>query len=96
MSVDYSVIPERIMNNLLGYVRGEEAPGGFLFAVLSNDLFQAVGRADQEIKPLIPLIVQYIHWEVPGVCHGSPEHVKRWMQQKQEREKGYGLYELRV
>ncbi len=81
---DYSLIPERIMSNLLYYVKGEEAPGGFLYAVLCNNLFAAVSRADEEIKPLIPLIVQYIHWEVPGGCHGSPEHVKRWMEEKQK------------
>ena len=84
---DYSVIPERIMNNLLYYVKGEEAPGGFLYAVLSNNLFSAMARADKEMKPLIPLLVQYIHWEVPGGCHGSPEHVKAWMEKtKKERE----------
>lgn len=79
---DYSLIPERVMQNLLAYVKGEEAPGGFLYAVLTNDLFRTVGRADAEMKPLIPLLVHYIHWEVPGNCHGSPEIVKSWMQKK--------------
>ena len=79
MSVDYSAIPERIMQNLLYYVKGEEAPGGFLYSVLCNDLFGAVGKADKEMKPLIPLLVHYIHWEVPGNCHGSREIVKEWM-----------------
>jgi len=85
---DYGLIPERVMNNLLAYVQGEEAPGGFLYAVLSNDLFQAIGRADNEMKPLIPLLVHYIHWEVPGGCHGSPEHVKRWMEEKRKEKAG--------
>lgn len=87
MSADYSLIPERVMNNLLHYVKGEEAPGGFLYAVLCNDLFSAVGRADEEMKPLIPLLVNYIHWNVPGGCHGSPEIVKDWFNQKQEEKK---------
>ena len=81
---DYSLIPERIMQNLLYYVKGEEAPGGFLYAVLCNDLFGAVGKADNEMKPLIPLLVQYIHWEMPGGCHGSPEIVKTWMNKKRQ------------
>ena len=81
---DYSLIPERIMQNLLHYVKGDEAPGGFLYAVLSNNLFSSVSRADEEMKPLIPLLVHYIHWEVPGGCHGSPEHVKEWMSKKKE------------
>jgi len=82
IKADYSLIPERVMNNLLAYVKGDEALGGVLYAVMSNDLFQAVGRADTEMKPLIPLLVQYIHWEVPGGCHGSPAHVKAWMEKK--------------
>ena len=87
MRADYSLIPERIMNNLLYYVKGEESPGGFLYAVLCNDLFGAVGKADDEMKPLIPLLVQFIHWEVPSGCHGSREHVKAWMDKPKE-EKG--------
>ena len=79
---DYTLIPERVMQNLLAYVKGEEAPGGFLYAVLCNDLFRSIGRADEEIKPLIPLLVHYIHWELPGNCHGSPEIVKAWMEKK--------------
>ena len=82
---NYSLIPERVMNNLLAYVEGQEALGGFLYAVMSNNLFQAVGRADTEMKPLIPLLVHYIHWEIPGECHGSPEHVKAWMEKTQKR-----------
>lgn len=81
---DYSVIPERIMNNLLHYVAGDEFPGGFLYTVLCNDLFGAVGRADDEMKPLIPILVQYIYLEVPIGCHGSPEKVEAWMKKKQE------------
>lgn len=87
---DYSLIPERIMSNLLHYVKGEEAPGGFLYAVLCHDLFGAVGRADAEMKPLIPLLVSFIHWELPSLCHGSPEHVKRWMEEKRA-EKNSGI-----
>jgi len=87
MKADYHLIPERIMNNLLYYVKGEEAPGGFLYSVLCNDLFGAVGKADDEIKPLIPLIVMYIHWEVPGNCHGSPAIVKEWMSKPKEEKK---------
>lgn len=84
---DYSLIPERIMSNLTYYVKGEEVPGGFLYAVLCNDLFKAVGRADKEMQPLIPLLVHYIHWELPAGCHGSPEHVAEWTEKKRkERE----------
>ena len=84
---DYTLIPERIFNNLKYYVLGEEYPGGFLYTVLCNDLFGAVGKADNEMLPLIPLLVHYIHWEVPGGCHGSPEHVKALMEKKRAEKK---------
>jgi hypothetical protein len=79
MSEDYSLIPDRIMQNLIYYVKGEEAPGGFLYTVLCNDLFGAIGRADSQMTPLIPLLVKYIHCKTPVGCHGSPELVKEWM-----------------
>lgn len=85
-SVDYSLIPERIMNNILGYVEGTEMPGGFLYAVLSNDLFKSIAKADDEVLKMLPLIVHYIHWQVPSACHGSPEHVKEWMNKTRLKE----------
>lgn len=84
MSEDYSLIPYRVMNNLLEYVEGNEMPGGFLYAVLCHDLFQAVGRADNEMQPLIPLLVKFISWKIPYGCHGSPEIVQRWVEKKQK------------
>jgi hypothetical protein len=84
MTVDYSPIPTRIMQNLLGYVEGKQTPGGFLYAVLCNDLFRAVGRADKEMLPLIPLLCSYIHWEIPASCHGSPEIVEAWMNKEEK------------
>ena len=80
MNTEYLKIPESIMENLLHYVKGEESPSGFLYAVLCNDLFGAVEKADKEMKPLIHLLCQYIHSKLPGGCHGSREIVKLWMQ----------------
>ncbi len=77
---DYSLIPERIMINLTHYVEGKEVPGGFLYSVLSNNLFRSIGKADREMLPLIPVLVHYIHWELPGNCHGSEEVVNKWIE----------------
>lgn len=82
---DYSLIPERIMLNLKYYIEGKEIPGGFLCAVLSNDLFKAVTKADDEMLPLIPLLVHYIHWECPSGCHGSVQQVEEWTKEKRKK-----------
>lgn len=79
---DYSLIPERMMQSLKNYIEKGERVGGFLTSVLSNDLWRAVGSADDINKPLIPTYVHYLHWESPAECHGSPEHVKAWYEKK--------------
>lgn len=85
MKEAYSIIPERIMKNLLAYVDHGQPVGGFLTSVLSNDLFKSVVRADDEILPLLPLLVHFIHWELPMTCHGSLEHVENWIKKKREQ-----------
>ena len=54
-------------------------PGSFLRAVLANDLFDAVARADPESLALIGDVVRYIHWELPSGCHGTREKVTSWV-----------------
>lgn len=81
---DYSQIPEEIMNSLSDYVNREYVPMGFLYQVLCNNLFGAIHRADATMKPLIPLLCEYIFWEIPGDCWGSREIVKAYMAEKQD------------
>jgi len=49
-----------------------------LTAVLSNNLFKAVGTADPDSMASLKSIVMVIHNELPSNCHGSPEKVKIW------------------
>lgn len=53
-------------------------PGGFLTAVLSNDLFRAYDLADEFSKADMDLIVKFIYNNLPGECWGSKERVKIW------------------
>jgi hypothetical protein len=76
---DYHRIPELTMEALRRYVECRIRPGGFLVAVLSNDLFEAIGRADAENLEALPAIVGYIHGELPGGCWGSPERYHDWL-----------------
>jgi hypothetical protein len=52
--------------------------GDFLRAVLSNNLMEAVGRADDDNIRVLPAICSYVYMELPGPCHGSPEIVFEW------------------
>lgn len=80
-------INDHMNKSLELYINHGCDPGHFLKAVLSNDLFDAVGRADIHSTIFLPLIVSYIYNELPSGCHGSREIVKDWMKLKQEEMK---------
>lgn len=71
-------IPDRMMESLTEYVRIGRPVGDFLNAVLSNNLSEAVGRADDENIRNIPAYVAYLYNEAPSMCHGSVEKVRNW------------------
>ena len=55
-------------------------PGGFLTAVICNDLLSAVSHADEWNLELIPQYVKYLYNEAPGNCWGSTEAMQTWME----------------
>jgi hypothetical protein len=68
---------QEVKQSINGYVQRRENPGSFLTAVLSNDLFEAIGRADENSLASLKGIVGYIYNELPGDVWGSREKVKR-------------------
>lgn len=71
-------IPERMMCGITRWVEDAIYPGHFLTAILSNDLAEAVGRADDENMQNIPAYMGYLYNMVPSACHGSVEKMKAW------------------
>lgn len=74
--------------SLLLYVRHGIPTGGFLTAVLCNDLSRAMSSA----HPSLPIgfvrhLVLYIHTYLPATCYGSREIVNNWIRQNMGREK---------
>jgi len=57
------------------YVHNRIRPGGFMYAVLTNDLRQAVSMADADNINLLPEIVKYLYNEIPFCIWGSVEAV---------------------
>lgn len=75
---EYSAIPEATQGSILRYVEHRIQPGGFLTAVLCNDLYNATGRADKDNLIALPLIVRWFANKCPGL-YGSEnmlEHIK--------------------
>ena len=63
---------------LAQYVETGEAGGSFLYAVLSNELQQAFGRADDQAARDLHAIVRAVYSHVPSVACGSPADVRAW------------------
>ncbi len=53
--------------------------GSFLEAVISNDLREAMARADEDSRAALFGLVSYLHNDCPGGCWGSPERYRDWM-----------------
>jgi len=79
----YGKIPQRIMDALIRYGKEHLPPGGFLTEVLSNEL-SAVFKADPEVLPHLKPICWFVYNQMPNGCHGSRDHVERWIQEPTE------------
>ena len=72
-------IPESTLEGITAYIEERRPPGGFLRAVLENNLSESFGRADENNQAALLAIVQYIYWKIPGPCWGSPDKVNAWL-----------------
>lgn len=74
-----SDVPEHLQPGLVRYLGDGIRPGGFLCAVLANDLAGAVSRADGDsAKGLVPL-VRFLFDYAPVLAWGSTEAVENWI-----------------
>jgi hypothetical protein len=78
--------PAATIEEIDHYVRNHCPVGSFLTAVLSNDLMAAVGHADETNLEALPAICRYVHWKIPGRCHGSREAVEAWLDRPQQED----------
>jgi hypothetical protein len=67
--------PEDIIDSITRYVNDGCPTGGFLFAVLSNDLKGVFAQADYNNRTLLFEIVGYCYNEIPSRVWGSEEKV---------------------
>lgn len=72
-------VPAIIIDSLDNYRDKKWEPGGFLTAVLSNDLQDAVARADEHNIRIIPDIVYVLYNDYPSGMWGSREAVREWL-----------------
>ena len=78
--IDGWTVPATLRDGLVRYVVDRVATGGFLRAVLENDLSGALARLDRGV-PIEDLraITGWIYNEAPSPCWGSPAKVAAWL-----------------
>lgn len=81
-------IPDRTLKTLEKYVKDGIPTGDFLFAVLTNNLTNAVLRADEGNLAAIREIMLYVYNEVPSEAWGTEEKVKAWLKKKAKEMEG--------
>jgi len=71
-------INSQMMEGIRRYIEKGLPPGGFLTAIITNDLRGAVEHADYFNINHIPAFVAYFVNEAPGPCYGSKAIMKTW------------------
>jgi hypothetical protein len=89
-SMTYSSARDKVPQHTLGaldrYVEHHLQPGGFLLAVLENNLREAFIRADNDNLDAMRHIVTYCYNHIPFICWGSPKVVEAWLAARHEGE----------
>ena len=78
-------IPEHMCDSIAGYIVGDyKHVGGFLTAVLSNDLAGAFSKADDENRYAIDKYIRFLWNDCPSGCWGSKEAFDSWLSRDRE------------
>jgi hypothetical protein len=75
------------IETLILYRDGGCEPGSCTRAILENDLFKAIPRADPCTRQLIGDILVWIVRNLPHGAYGSREKVDAWMSAKRQEER---------
>lgn len=67
-------------------------PGGFLTAVLENNLVETFSRAEHINTVLVKDIVQFLYNRFPSSAWGSPERIKDWVEFVKENNQKSEVY----
>lgn len=75
----FSKVPEHTRGALERYFLYGMEPGSFIKAVLCNDLYSSVSRADTWNKQSLADIVSWIAEHAPEGSWGHPEYYEEWI-----------------
>lgn len=73
-----SGIPDYMRDGLIAHILDGRPTGGFLTALLSNDLKETFNKADDVNQKVVYNYVFFLFNYAPRAAWGSPERVERW------------------
>ena len=73
------LIRGRMLVAIENYIEHGQSVGGFLQAVISNNLKESFQRADDENRKNLVAFVDFLTWEAPATCWGSSEKYSDWV-----------------
>lgn len=73
-------IPKNIYDGIKNHVENRIPAGHFVTAVLENNLSEALAYADPTSLAHLKTIAQFIFNDIPSTAWGSPEAVKKWLE----------------
>lgn len=76
--IEWQKCPDSLQGGLRRWAEEGIYPGGFLRAVLENDLRESFKRADNKNLGRMFTIVSFMFNQMPAGCWGSPEKVLEW------------------
>ena len=79
LPVDYSTLPEHMREGARLYLEHGIEPGGFLTAVLCNDLVGAYARADHINRERMEHWAAWLYHNCPSPAWGSRAKVEAYM-----------------
>lgn len=83
--VSYERLPDYMQGSAREYVEDGYVSGGFLRAVLENDLTKSFGYADSENKKRIEDWALWLFNDAPSACWGSKDKVDAWIKECEKR-----------
>lgn len=72
---------ETTREQLVNYKEYGIRPGDFVYAVLCNNLIDAICRADEDNARSLKEIIRFVNDELPWGCWGGPERINTWIKQ---------------
>lgn len=77
-SLEVANMPDNMRMPMVRWVKYGYLPGGFLQALLRNDLCDAINRADQLNLIHLYTWAKWLQNAAPSGCYGSRENVQSW------------------